>query len=82
MTHVIGVDLSYTATGIAWPDGQDIFCTTDQDGDPYERASTIAAHRSACRGSERCGNPPHGAAVGCTGYSKPSAGNPGSYYQR
>lgn len=44
MTHVIGVDLSYTATGIAWPDGQDTFCTSDQDGEPYERASTIAEH--------------------------------------
>jgi Holliday junction resolvasome RuvABC endonuclease subunit len=44
MHDVIGVDLSFSATGIAWPEGQDIFCTSEKDGEHHERASIIASH--------------------------------------
>ena len=44
MHDVIGVDLSYSATGIAWSEGEDIYCTSEKDGELYERAAIIAAH--------------------------------------
>ncbi len=42
--YAIGVDLSYTATGIAWGDTVDIFTTTPDLGDDIVRANTIAGH--------------------------------------
>jgi len=42
--YAIGVDLSYTATGIAWPGAVDTFHTKPTDGDLIERGINIAAH--------------------------------------
>lgn len=42
--HVVGVDLSYTATGIAWPSATDIFETKPVDGPDHVRAAIIASH--------------------------------------
>ncbi len=42
--RTVGVDLSYTATGIAWPDAVDTFGTRVCDGADHQRAAIIAAH--------------------------------------
>lgn len=42
--YAIGIDLSYTATGIAWPGAVDTFGTKPADGPHHVRAAVIAAH--------------------------------------
>ncbi len=42
--YAIGVDLSYTATGIAWPNSIDTFVTHQMNGDHIDRAKIIAGH--------------------------------------
>ena len=42
--YAIGIDLSYTATGIAWPGTVDTFTTKPEDGPDHTRAAHIAAH--------------------------------------